>query len=122
MEIGKPTYFSILLGRRTHQQGPKVSRYEEYVAKARVTNTFGSMKYKPLSGLINILCVLTHFFTYAHRSKKIGDPVRSRVLKLGTGGLVLRSVTTWEYSLAYVFAFFFLLYYLFVWITGVSLP
>ncbi|KAL9084861.1 MAG: hypothetical protein Q9159_004982 [Coniocarpon cinnabarinum] len=31
-------------------------------------------------------------------SGKIGDPVRSRVLKQVTGGLVLRSVTTREYS------------------------
>jgi len=37
-----------------------------------------------------------------HRSQKIGHPVRSPVLKLRTGGLVLRWVTTWDYPLLHV--------------------
>ena len=44
--------------------------------------------------------------TYGHRSQKTEDPVRSPVLKLQTGGLVLRWVTTWEYPLLYVLYFF----------------
>ena len=43
--------------------------------------------------------------TYDHRSQKTEDPVRSPVLKLRTGRLVLWWVTTWEYRLLYVFAF-----------------
>ena len=43
--------------------------------------------------------------TYGHRSQKTEDPVRSPVLKLRTGGLVLRWVTTWEYPLLYVLLF-----------------
>ena len=41
--------------------------------------------------------------TYDHRFKKIGHPVRSAVLKLEIGGLVVGSVTTSEYLLLYVF-------------------
>jgi hypothetical protein len=41
--------------------------------------------------------------TYDHRFKKIALPVRSAVLKLVTGGLVVRWVTTGEYPLLYVF-------------------
>ncbi len=43
--------------------------------------------------------------TYDHRSQGKVDPVRSRILKLGIGRLVLRWVTTGEYPLLYVFAF-----------------
>ena len=43
--------------------------------------------------------------TYGHRSQRTEDPVRSPVLKLRTGGLVLRWVTTWEYPLLYVLHF-----------------
>jgi hypothetical protein len=42
--------------------------------------------------------------TYDHRFKKIALPVRSAVLKLVTGGLVVRWVTTGESPLLYVFA------------------
>lgn len=45
--------------------------------------------------------------TYAHRSQKTEDPVRSPVLKLRTGELVVRWVTTCEYSLVYVLQFLF---------------
>jgi hypothetical protein len=45
--------------------------------------------------------------TYDHRTTKIELPVRSAVLKRGTGGLVVRWVTTSEYPLLYVFALFF---------------
>ena len=48
-------------------------------------------------------------FTYGHRLQKTEDPVRSPVLKLQTGGLVVRWVTTSEYPLLYVLQFFFLL-------------
>jgi hypothetical protein len=44
--------------------------------------------------------------TYDHRFKKTALPVRSAVLKLVTGGLVVRWVTTGEYPLLYVFGFF----------------
>jgi hypothetical protein len=44
-------------------------------------------------------------FTYDHRFKKIALPVRSAVLKLVTGGLVVRWVTTGESPLLYVFAY-----------------
>ena len=43
--------------------------------------------------------------TYDHRFKKIALPVRSAVLKLVTGGLVVRWVTTGESPLLYVLAF-----------------
>jgi hypothetical protein len=42
--------------------------------------------------------------TYDHRFKKLALPVRSAVLKLVTGALVVRWVTTGEYTLLYVFA------------------
>ncbi|KAF2863068.1 hypothetical protein K470DRAFT_241710, partial [Piedraia hortae CBS 480.64] len=45
--------------------------------------------------------------TYGHRLQKTEDPVRSPELKLQTGGLVLRWVTTWESPLLYVLFFFF---------------
>ena len=45
--------------------------------------------------------------TYDHRTMKPELPVRSAVLKHGTGGLVVRWVTTSEYPLLYVFAFLF---------------
>lgn len=41
--------------------------------------------------------------TYDHRSKNLALPVCSAVLKLGTGGLVVRWVTTGESLLSYVF-------------------
>ncbi|KAF1915535.1 hypothetical protein BDU57DRAFT_450758, partial [Ampelomyces quisqualis] len=43
--------------------------------------------------------------TYDHRFKNIALPVRSAVLKLVTGGLVVRWVTTGESPLLYVFDF-----------------
>jgi hypothetical protein len=43
--------------------------------------------------------------TYDHRFKNIALPVRSAVLKLVTGRLVVRWVTTGEYLLLYVFVF-----------------
>ena len=49
----------------------------------------------------------TAHITYGHRSQRTEDPVRSPVLKLRTGRLVLRWVTTWEYRLLYVLQFFF---------------
>ncbi|KAF2635636.1 hypothetical protein P280DRAFT_411302, partial [Massarina eburnea CBS 473.64] len=45
-------------------------------------------------------------FTYDHRTMNTELPVRSAVLKHRTGGLVVRWVTTSEYLLLYVFAFF----------------
>jgi hypothetical protein len=45
--------------------------------------------------------------TYDHRLEKIGHPVRSAVLKLQIGRLVVGWVTTSEYLLLYVFAFCF---------------
>jgi hypothetical protein len=47
--------------------------------------------------------------TYDHRFKNIALPVRSAVLKLVTGRLVVRWVTTGEYLLLYVFGMFFFL-------------
>ena len=44
--------------------------------------------------------------TYDHRSQRTEDPVRSPELKLRTGGLVVRWVTTCEYPLLYVLLFF----------------
>ena len=43
--------------------------------------------------------------TYDHRSQRTEDPVRSPELKLRTGGLVVRWVTTCEYPLLYVLPF-----------------
>ena len=48
----------------------------------------------------------TNSFTYDHRILRIAHPVCSAVLKQDTGGLVVRWVTTGEYPLLYVFAFF----------------
>jgi hypothetical protein len=45
--------------------------------------------------------------TYDHRTLKTRLPVRSALFKQRTGGLVVRWVTTSEYPLLYVFAFFF---------------
>jgi hypothetical protein len=45
--------------------------------------------------------------TYDHRLEKIGHPVRSAILKLQIGRLVVGWVTTSEYLLLYVFAFVF---------------
>ena len=45
--------------------------------------------------------------TYDHRLKKIGHPVRSAILKLQIGRLVVGWVTTSEYLLLYVFALAF---------------
>ena len=55
--------------------------------------------------LASIYLVESLSFTYGHRSQKTEDPVRSPVLKLRTGRLVLRWVTTWEYRLLYVLLF-----------------
>ena len=49
---------------------------------------------------------LPHINTYDHRYKNTGLPVWSAVLKLVTGWLVLRWVTTRESQLLYVFKFF----------------
>jgi hypothetical protein len=46
-------------------------------------------------------------FTYDHRLKKTGHPVRSAIHKLQIGRLVVGWVTTSEYLLLYVFAFHF---------------
>ena len=43
--------------------------------------------------------------TYDHTYQKIRDPVRSPIVKLVRGGLVVGSVTTSESPLLYVFAF-----------------
>lgn len=51
----------------------------------------------------DIIFNTVYAFTYDHRFKKIGHPVRSAVLKLEIGGLVVGSVTTSEYPLLYVF-------------------
>ena len=61
----------------------------------------------------NIYKQATHNSTYDHRSQNTDDPVRSRVLKLRTGRLVLRWVTTGEYRLLYVLLFwqFEVIYY-----------
>ncbi|TKA42233.1 hypothetical protein B0A54_07321 [Friedmanniomyces endolithicus] len=45
----------------------------------------------------------TNYSTYDHRSENTDHPVRSGVLKLRIGRLVLRWVTTREYLLLYVF-------------------
>jgi hypothetical protein len=45
-------------------------------------------------------------FTYDHRLRRIGHPVRSAIHKPQIGGLVVGWVTTSEYLLLYVFAFF----------------
>jgi hypothetical protein len=45
--------------------------------------------------------------TYDHRLEGIGHPVRSAILKLQIGRLVVGWVTTSEYLLLYVFAFVF---------------
>jgi hypothetical protein len=44
--------------------------------------------------------------TYDHRLKRTGHPVRSAIHNLEIGGLVVGWVTTSEYPLLYVFAFF----------------
>ena len=44
--------------------------------------------------------------TYDHRRRSPLGPVRSPHVKPSTGGLVVRWVTTGEYPLLYVFAFF----------------
>ena len=65
-------------------------------------------------GLANVAAVnkQTHIMltdaptsTYDHRSQKIDHPVRSGVLKLRTGRLVVRWVITSEYRLLYVLPF-----------------
>jgi hypothetical protein len=48
----------------------------------------------------------TFSITYDHRTLKTRLPVRSALFKQRTGGLVVRWVTTSEYPLLYVFAFF----------------
>jgi 4-hydroxybenzoate polyprenyltransferase len=52
---------------------------------------------------------IRRIFTYDHRLKRIGHPVRSAIHKLEIGGLVVGWVTTSEYPLLYVFfaSFFF---------------
>src|SRR5450432_1768384 len=53
-----------------------------------------------------IYCIKQRPFTYDHRLWGLGHPVRSAILKLVIGGLVVESVTTSEYPLLYVFIFF----------------
>ena len=45
-------------------------------------------------------------FTYDHRLRRIGHPVRSAIHKPQIGRLVVGWVTTSEYLLLYVFGFF----------------
>jgi len=45
------------------------------------------------------------YFTYDHRFKRTGHPVRSAIHKLEIGRLVVGWVTTSEYLLLYVFLF-----------------
>jgi hypothetical protein len=52
--------------------------------------------------------------TYDHRFEKIRDPVRSPLVKLGTGRLVVGSVTTSESLLLYVFFLAFFLFGIFL--------
>src|SRR6266542_3096631 len=54
----------------------------------------------------NIASCKHHSVTYDHRLKRIGHPVRSAIHKLQIGRLVVGWVTTSEYLLLYVFAFF----------------
>jgi hypothetical protein len=60
---------------------------------------------------INFLTLERHFrrkdFTYDHRLKRIGHPVRSAIHKLQIGRLVVKWVTISEYLLLYVFFCFF---------------
>lgn len=49
----------------------------------------------------------SNFFTYDHIHERIRDPVRSPLVKLVRGRLVVRSVTTGESRLLYVFVLFF---------------
>jgi hypothetical protein len=46
-------------------------------------------------------------FTYDHRLRRTGHPVRSAIHKPQIGRLVVGWVTTSEYLLLYVFFFFF---------------
>lgn len=57
----------------------------------------------------NITASNSQSFTYDHRLKRIGHPVRSAIHKLQIGGLVVGWVTTSESSLSYVYVslFFF---------------
>ena len=48
--------------------------------------------------------------TYDHRSRRTGDPVRSRILKPRIGWLVVKWVTISESQLSYVFASFLTLF------------
>jgi nitrogen fixation-related uncharacterized protein len=66
---------------------------------------------------VTIVSFYSYFFswrvltgTYDHRTMKTLLPVRSADIKHGTGGLVVRWVTTSEYPLLYVFVnlYFFL--------------
>ena len=52
-----------------------------------------------------ILSQSSEIDTYGHRSQRTDHPVRSGVLKLRTGGLVVRWVTTCESPLLYVLIF-----------------
>jgi hypothetical protein len=54
----------------------------------------------------DIFSIINVSSTYDHRTLKTGLPVRSALLKQRTGGLVVRWVTTSEYPLLYVFAYF----------------
>ena len=50
--------------------------------------------------------ICSFYVTYDHRLRRIGHPVRSAIHKPQIGRLVVGWVTTSEYLLLYVFAFF----------------
>ena len=52
------------------------------------------------------------YFTYDHRLRTIGHPVRSAIHKPQIDELVVGWVTTSEFSLLYVFYFYFLISFL----------
>jgi hypothetical protein len=76
---------------------------------------FQIRNFKPMH--CNILYFKQFPFTYDHRLKKTGHPVRSAIHKLEIGGLVVGSVTTSEYPLLYVFDFLLLLFFVLPFIT-----
>jgi hypothetical protein len=58
----------------------------------------------------NIMSIAKQFTTYDHNHLKTRDPVRSPIVKQVSAGLVVRSVTTSEYPVLYVFFVLFLLF------------
>jgi hypothetical protein len=67
------------------------------------TNVFG--RGRELTFEILIIQSRSMIVTYDHRHQRTRDPVRSPLVKLVTGRLVVGSVTTSEHRLLYVFAF-----------------